>query len=462
MFHKIRKKIKLKIILLLVIAITIFTTMFSSYHYMNKINNMNGMLQDNLNRTISRLNQNLIVPLWEIDSEWVNDILETEMLDKHLYAVIVKGEGALLVSKKRDKDWNIIDSTEGIEGAYLEISSDIIHDGVSIGEVKIYITDKFNQEEILRETFSHALASIFLGVFLILVLYIILDFIILKPLQTLLATIEDINSGQSKQVAILNGEDEIGTLTKEFNSMIINLKDKENMLIAQSRHAAMGEMISMIAHQWRQPITVVSMIANNMVLDVELDESTPDKIKKSAMKTLKQTEFLSKTIDDFKNFFKPNKKKELTLVNNILDENFSIIGKSLENHNIDVIKLYNSNTAILIHSRELLQVFINILKNAKEALLEHKTDNPTITVKTNENDENVIISICDNGKGIDEDVISKIYDPYFSTKDEKVGTGLGLYMSKTIIEKHLHGRIKAKNQEDGGVCFDIFLPKESK
>ncbi len=238
------------------------------------------------------------------------------------------------------------------------------------------------------------------------------------------------------------------------------LKEKEEMMIAQSRHAAMGEMISMIAHQWRQPITVISMVANNLLADVEFDDVQTENVKKSATKVLEQSHHLSQTIDDFKNFFRPNKKTELSLVNDILEENFKIVGKSLENNNIAVEKKYECQSKIETYSRELLQVFINILKNAKEALIENATDNPTILITTKEDEDNVYIFLCNNGKGIDPEVISKIYDPYFSTKDEKIGTGLGLYMTKTIIQKHLNGTIKALNREEGGVCFEISLPKK--
>jgi len=108
----------------------------------------------------------------------------------------------------------------------------------------------------------------------------------------------------------------------------------------------------------------------------------------------------------------------------------------------------------------LLQVFINILKNSKEALSENKIKDPIIQVTTKEDEDFVYISICDNAKGINPDIIAKIYDPYFTTKDEKIGTGLGLYMTKTIVEKHLNGTIKAYNRKDNGVCFEISLPKK--
>ena len=237
------------------------------------------------------------------------------------------------------------------------------------------------------------------------------------------------------------------------------LKLQEKILIAQSRHAAMGEMISMIAHQWRQPITVIAMGANNLILGSKLDNLNQESIEESAKKILQQTVHLSKTMDDFKNFFNPNKSKDFVGINEILEENFEIIDKSLENNNIKIEKNYHSKTKTFIYSRELLQVLINIFKNAKEVLIENNVKYPLISVKTSEDESNIKLMICNNGECIPDSIIEKIFEPYFSTKDEKNGTGLGLYMSKIIIEKHLDGSIKVNNLEDGGVCFSIKYPK---
>jgi len=237
-----------------------------------------------------------------------------------------------------------------------------------------------------------------------------------------------------------------------------SLHEKEKLVILQSRQALMGEMLSMIAHQWRQPISVIAMGANNLLINIELDDLEPENIKETANRILLQTVHLSKTIDDFKNFFSPNKKKELIDVNVILENTFEIIEKSLENNNIAVKKEYTSKSQITLYSRELMQVFLNIVKNAKDALIESDIKDPSIYIETKEDDMNVYISICDNANGISDDVMPNIFDPYFTTKGVKSGTGLGLYITKTIIEKHLYGTIEAKNKEEGGTCFIITIP----
>ena len=240
---------------------------------------------------------------------------------------------------------------------------------------------------------------------------------------------------------------------------ITELKNKEQLMIAQSRQAVIGEMISMIAHQWRQPITTISMLSNNILADIELDSLNLIELKEIAKKININTEELSKTIDDFRNFFKPDRIKELTKVNTIMESTISIIGKSLKNNNI-TLKMDKPKELkeINIYSRDLMQVLINIINNAKDILLEKKIINPTIAISYEQsNDKSAIFTICDNGGGIEENIIDKIFDPYFSTKKEKNGTGLGLYMSKMIVQKHLSGKISAYN-EDGGACFKIELP----
>jgi len=240
---------------------------------------------------------------------------------------------------------------------------------------------------------------------------------------------------------------------------LAKLKLAQELLITQSRSAAMGEMVSMIAHQWRQPISVIGMCANNMLLDIELENMDVKEFDKQLHDILFQTEHLSSTIDDFRNFFKPNKRKEYVSIKSILEDALKLLEKSFENHLISLSLHVSSETAIMLHKRELLQVFLNILKNAKEALEHNSGEQGVISIFLEEDEKNVCIKICDNGGGMSPEVMKHLFEPYFSTKNEKNGTGLGLYMSKTIVEKHLLGELKAYNHDDGA-CFEIILPKQ--
>jgi PAS domain S-box-containing protein len=234
------------------------------------------------------------------------------------------------------------------------------------------------------------------------------------------------------------------------------IRNKEEMMIAQSRHAAMGEMISMIAHQWRQPISVVAMACNNILIDIELELLDTEQLKENLESMLEQTKYLSQTIEDFRDFFKPNKEKEIINPSLIVDETLSIMSKSLENNNINVIFNKKENFRVHIYSRELLQVFLNIIKNAKESFQDKNIKNKIIEISIKKMNKMIRIEFYDNAGSIDDKIKDKIFDPYFSTKDEKTGTGLGLYMSKTIIEKHLNGELGFFNINDG-VSFYVDL-----
>ena len=237
------------------------------------------------------------------------------------------------------------------------------------------------------------------------------------------------------------------------------LKEKEELMIAQSRQAAMGEMISMIAHQWRQPITALSMVGNNLKLDIELDkEIKTEELEKMVNIIGEQTQHLSQTIDDFRNFLKPKQEKQVTTMGTALGNTMKIIGRSLKNKNITVEIEDLSDTELLTYSNQLLQVLLNIFNNAKDVLIDKSIVDAKVTVNIYETKDSVVTTICDNGGGIPEEVIKHLGEPYFTTKG-KTGTGLGLHMSKTIMIKHLNGSLTWENRGNSA-CFIVTLPKE--
>lgn len=192
------------------------------------------------------------------------------------------------------------------------------------------------------------------------------------------------------------------------------------------------------------------MGANNILLDIELDNIKKDTLRNDATNIMQVTKELSNTIDDFRNFYKPNKQSKFVKLEDVVKKSLNIIKPALMNHSIDIVEEYNSNEKIELHDREVMHVILNILKNAQESFQEKQIKNKIITIKT----KNRTVSICDNAGEIPQDIIGKIFDPYFSTKNEKNGTGLGLYMSKTIIENHQNGKLSVENIENS-VCFKI-------
>lgn len=266
-----------------------------------------------------------------------------------------------------------------------------------------------------------------------------------------------LNHEISKQAKLSNTNSE---LEKQLQEEIQLRREKEDMLLQQTRQAAMGEMISMIAHQWRQPLTVIGMIADNISLDVMFETLDTQKLQSSLKDISDQTKYLSQTIDDFRQFFVPNKEKDTIFLHDCVEGALNIIEKNLISHNIEVIKNYEDLTKIDLYKNELIQVFINFLKNAQDAFEEKHIKNAKIELTIKEYDTSVECSIEDNAGGIPLEIQKNIFDPYFTTKNKKNGTGLGLYMSKSIIEDHSSGTIKVSNTDDG-VIFTLSFPKVS-
>ena len=238
----------------------------------------------------------------------------------------------------------------------------------------------------------------------------------------------------------------------------IELENQQNLLVEQSKSAALGEMISMIAHQWRQPLQAVSILIQKLplikMLNGELTDETLDEV---VSQVTIQLDYMSKTIDDFRDYFKPNKKKEEVYIENVINKSMDFLAYLFKLNGVEIKYKNESTTQIYIFLNEMVQVFINLAKNSCDAMIEKNIENRVISIYSYEKNEDLFIEFEDNAGGMKPEVISKIFDPYFSTKSKKNGTGLGLYMSKTIIEQHSNGKISVCNTENGAK-FIIKLP----
>ena len=238
----------------------------------------------------------------------------------------------------------------------------------------------------------------------------------------------------------------------------IELKTQQNLLVEQSKSAAMGEMISMIAHQWRQPLQAVSILIQKLPLLKMVNGDISDEMLEDVVSQVtSQLDYMSKTIDDFRDYFKPNKKKEEVYIKEIIEKSMDFLAYLFKLNSIRVNYENNSNSSIEIYLNEIVQVFINLAKNSCDAMIEKNIENRVINITTYEDEKSLIVEFEDNAGGIKSDVLGRIFDPYFSTKNNKNGTGLGLYMSKTIIEEHSGGSINVYNT-DFGTKFIIKLP----
>ncbi|NWF66940.1 MAG: HAMP domain-containing histidine kinase, partial [Campylobacterales bacterium] len=236
-------------------------------------------------------------------------------------------------------------------------------------------------------------------------------------------------------------------------------REKDLVLFKQQRFAQMGEMISMIAHQWRQPLSNISTISGKLRLFLDLGKFDEKNFYISLEKIEEQTQYLSKTIDDFRHFFNPNKQKEMVCLREIIQKSLDIIEKAITNQGIKVVKEFAFKTKAEIYPNELTHVLLSLISNARDILLEKGIEQPCIEIYGEEFEDEYIIEIKDNGGGVPADIQDSIFLPYFSTKSKKHGTGLGLYMAKMIIEQNLGGKISQYNSENGAV-FKIVLQKE--
>ena len=244
-------------------------------------------------------------------------------------------------------------------------------------------------------------------------------------------------------------------------------EEKNRILIQQSRMASMGEMLENIAHQWRQPLSTISVCATGMEVKKKYNTLDDEEFFKSINHIKKSTQYLSNTIDDFRNFF--SKDKILTKINisNVINKALDLVSTTFNSNKIVVVK-HLEDINILSLENELIQVFMNIFVNAKDALKEQKQEQPLLIITITKENGFLNIKIQDNANGIKEDIIDKIFEPYFTTKHKFKGTGIGLYMSKLLVEKHLNGSLLVSNKtfvyeekEYFGAEFIISLPLEN-
>ncbi len=238
---------------------------------------------------------------------------------------------------------------------------------------------------------------------------------------------------------------------------ITQKKGLEEKLLIQSKHAQMGEMISMIAHQWRQPLSNITTMMSNARVKDELDILQKEDLEKLVSDVQKQIKYLTTTINDFRNFFKPNKEMEHFFVSDIISNIHLILGTLITENDITLTHSELEKISIYSYKGELLQVVINLVKNSIDAFMEHTIADPTITINHKLKEDSFVLSLTDNAGGIPKDILDNIFVPYFSTKEQRNGTGLGLYMSKIIIEKHMFGKLDVVS-ENGTTTFQIILP----
>ncbi len=241
---------------------------------------------------------------------------------------------------------------------------------------------------------------------------------------------------------------------EEKEKAVQEVHTKEKMMLEQSKFAAMGEMIGNIAHQWRQPINNVSSILSNISTHYKYEQLTKEKLDSKINEANMQLKYMSSTIEDFMNFFSHNNKKTNVTLKEVCEEAFFLTKSSLEKHHILVNIESKSEELFSLKKKELIQVLVVFINNSKDAFVSNKIKDPMISLKV----ENKSIIYVDNAGGIPQDIINKIFEPYFTTKQKSKGTGIGLYIAKQIIESLFEGEIKVYT-ENSKTIFTIYLDK---
>ena len=417
--------------------------------------------------------------------EAVEQILGIIELKKHDYAETIKHD-----TYKPD-DYNLlINKNIPISMRDFFQSEDALAE-ISIGG-KLYLASKFQVKEtgwyfmtlvdesvLFAPTFELHRQGTFLGylavVFLILFyipffLYLIrkadrISDQIISPIQYLLEATARMSEKISQSRLEPVGIEEIDTLSTNFNKMTDELKvtydnlekkieegirqirEKDHMLIKQSRQAAMGEMIGNIAHQWRQPLNSIAVTVQNLEDAYKFGDMNEAYLQDRIKRIMALIAYMSNTIDDFRYFFKPNKEKQEFGLKASIEQAVSFVQNAFDTHHILLDKRFEADLVVQGYPNEFAQVILNVLNNAKEILLERRVPNPAVYIYMTEQNQKTRIVIGDNGGGMDPSILDKVFEPYFTTKE--MGTGLGLYMSKTIIEKSMNGRLWAENTQQG-------------
>lgn len=255
---------------------------------------------------------------------------------------------------------------------------------------------------------------------------------------------EEALSGKRQELVELNS-----SLAFRIARDVDNLRQKDQMLILQDRRAVMGEMINNIAHQWRQPLNVLGLYLQELPMAYDSAEFDKGFLEASVGKSMKLIMHMSRTIDDFRHFFRSDKEKVPFSVSQVVGRTLSLVRESFLEQQIRIDLKTEGNPMVNSYPNEYTQVLLNILMNARDELVLHNVDDAMISIHVYSEGDSTVVTITDNSFGIDEKIIDKIFDPYFTTKGPDKGTGIGLFMSKAIIEKNMGGRLTVCNTGSG-------------
>jgi len=308
-------------------------------------------------------------------------------------------------------------------------------------------------------TISYTIFFVMLSIFIL--IYFIVEIFIktIQKKEALALSFQQITQEQKVKLQHMNDELLVHkeNLQERVEVMVLEYDKSQEILLQQSKLASMGEMLASISHQWKQPISVIQTVFSNIELDEALDSLQDDAYQKGMHKVKQQVHFMLETMDDFKNFLRPDKTtSDFELLEGV-NEIFHLFRIQYKLSGLQLVVKQNEKVKVHGYYNEYRQVILNLICNAQDAYNEMKIDKKLILVSLYKEDDFGVIEIEDKANGIPEKLLTTIFEPYFTTKKEDIGTGIGLYMAKTIIETNMKGELTVHNSKEGAV-FKIKLP----
>ena len=370
---------------------------------------------------------------------------------------LIDSEGYYIKHKDFQYDWSLYAGKRKIEDDFKgKLAGKIYRSGADgfiyenifvqpffIGEQKFYLVMAGSKPSLNDMENNKMIASILIFAT---VMSVVFTFVLTRPIRAIFA-------------AVAKRADELGELATNLDNTItlktLEIAKKDRLLQNQNKFAELGELIGNIAHQWRQPLTRLSLILQNLRAFKRKNKMSDESFYEAVENSLRQIEFMTSTVENFRNFYKKDDAKREFSVKSAVDDILGIIGAIIEHSHIRLEISCAEDIFIFANKNEFSQVLMNILINAKDAIDERALKNGLIKITAIKNDGEILIQIEDNAGGIDAAIMQKIFDPYFTTKKDK-GTGIGLYIANTIVKERLGGSLSVQNTNDGAV-FRIAL-----
>jgi len=407
------------------------------------------MINNQIDSNIVLFTELVKTPIMTYDLATLDNMTENFGSLPNMWKIVLKDKDNRFLSEFQSNYYHsdIKQDNESIKESTFVIKNDsvILGYGHVIFDIDNIIKDIENQTgTVIQIALLEILLSLFVAYYL--------GRALTRNLTILDKACDNVSSEKEKIVPVdIHSGDEFEHLAYSFNKMQSNIQDevhknKESQLqlLNQSKMVALGEMIENIAHQWRQPLSVISTGATGMKMQKEFDCLSDEVFNNTCMTINENAQYLSQTIEDFKNFIKGDSKKEIFSIEDNMNSFLSLVQGSIKSNNINVLIDLDKDIKIDGYKNELIQCYLNIFNNSKDAFKDNKITNKYFFIDVSYENERFVIKLKDNAGGIPDDILQKIFEPYFTTKHKSQGTGLGLHMSYNLITQGMNGTITVK------------------